>query len=187
MDLLLALSQIVPCCDGDGGSVVTAQGRHSDVASVLEEAVRLCVEPPTKSSQNIAQDLYERDPQQFHRTAKALGALRHQRPLFRDALRQAFSLDGPKETGFKVFEGAEWVVDKEGGAVCSDKETAVNFKTLMEHLHARLEKGVSSLEVSAVESLFYWRTLYPHRHRFGSERHAYCFQGNRSRMRIDPR
>ena len=54
-----------------------------------------------------------------------------------------------------MFKGVEWMAKTEDGSAASDKEAAVNFKSLMGRVQAELGNGVSSVEVSAVETLFY--------------------------------
>ena len=54
-----------------------------------------------------------------------------------------------------MFKGVEWVAETEDGSAASDKEAAVNFKSPMGRVQAELGNGVSSVEVSAIETLFY--------------------------------
>ena len=51
VDLLLALSQVLPCCDGggDGDEGAAGQGRHSDAVTALEDVVTLYVEPQRRT------------------------------------------------------------------------------------------------------------------------------------------
>lgn len=155
VNALLALTDVVsPTVDEVSGVVVAGQGRHSELGSTLEDIVASCIDDqPPALIERVVQSLYERDPQRFNFTARALVALRGERHLFRGVFRWLCKefLQGRREGAFEMYHGVEWT----GADEASEQDVAEHITSLMVTLQDKLSRGPTSIDVNEVETSFF--------------------------------